>query len=105
MKTDGVFVDAGLLRDHVSKLRNERKIALELYESVVAMRNLSDPETNYQYSPLLADIYQLVDYFTVMARKLDEISDDAVLLQKRIEGILVQDTIELRNTVKKTFSL
>lgn len=87
---NGVFVDTGLLRDHVSKLREERKTAIKLYDSVAAMRNCCDPVDAYKYGSVLHDIEQLIEYLTKMSKLLDRASDGAARLShelgERIEG-------------------
>lgn len=105
MKKEHTFVDTGLLRDHVSKLRQQKKIASRLYENVAAMKRLSDPSVAYQYNSILRDIQQMIDYFDRMAKELDHIGDEAVELSHRIGKIIEESTERTRSTTSKNFML
>ena len=89
---NGFFVDAGLLRDHVSKLRQEKKMASELYRKVATMKSQADPAVAYQYDPVLRDIEQLVEYFGRTADLLAHINDEAVHLSRELRGLIEDDT-------------
>ena len=102
---DGVFVDTGLLRDHVSKLREQKKLASELYAHVLAMKNSSDPTVSYQYNRILHDVEQLVAYFAKMSQVLSVVEEDAVQLGRQIECVIDNDTDELKHDVSKTLML
>ena len=95
---NGLFVDTGLLRDHVSKLREERKLACKLYDTVAAMRKMSDPSLVPQYNRILRDVEQLIEYFGRMADLLSKTSDEAVQLSRQI-GTLIQDETEYAHHV------
>lgn len=101
----GLFVDTGLLRDHVSKLREEKKTAVRLYESVEAMRNYADPEAYGQYTVVLRDIKQLIEYFDRMARVLAEAGDEAVHLSREIGDLLKDDAAQVRHVSSHAFML
>lgn len=102
---DGVFLDTGLLRDHVSKLREERKLALRLREAVVSMRMVSDPTVAYQYNSVLRDIDQLIEYFGRMAKLLDDVDDEAVALSLRLRAIIEEDTESAHRTIERAILL
>ena len=102
---NGLFVDTGYLRDHVYKLREQKKLASRLYESVAAMKQNSDPSVSYQYNAVLQDIEQLVEYFNRMARSLSEVEDHAILLHHELGELIQDDTDKLRRTVSNTFML
>ena len=93
-----LFVDTGLLRDHVSKLREEKKLASRLYENIAAMRTVADPADTYQYDLLLHDIGQMIEYFDQMAIQLAHINDEAVLLSHELRGI-IKDSTELSRRI------
>jgi len=102
---NGVFVDTGLLRDHVSKLQNERKMAERLRENLMAMQNSSDPETVVQYRSVLNDVDQLCAYFTRMARLLDNVGDEAVTLSRKIATLIEKDAEQTRHASSRLFML
>lgn len=99
----GLFVDTGLLRDHVSKLRERKKTATRLYETVVAMKRMDDPGVAHRYNSVLREIQQLIEYFDRMAALLDNVSDDAVELSHRIESLLENSTDYTRRTISENF--
>ena len=100
-----LFVDTGLLRDHVSKLREEKKSAARLYEHVVAMRNNSDPTIAYQYAPILRDIKQLMEYYDRMVKLFGNIADEATELSNKLGAIIKNDTEYLHQTISNNFML
>ena len=103
--TDGLFVDTGLLRDHVSKLHERKKTATRLYESVRSMRRADDPAFAYKYDSILQNIEQLIEYFTRMASALDKIEGDATELSQKIGRLIEEDTDDTRHTISNNFML
>lgn len=104
-KNDGFFIDTGLLRDHVSKLQNQRKIAEKLRESLWAMQCVAEPETFAQYKAVLRDVELLCEYFTRMAQALDNTGDEAVVLSREIAAMITEDTAQTRYISSNTFML
>ena len=104
-KYDGFFLDAGLLRDHVSKLQNQRKIAERLRENLLAMQRVADPETFAQYTAVLRDVDLLCEYLTCMARALDNTGDKAVTLNREITAIIIEDAAHTRNVASHALML
>ena len=102
---DDFFVDTGLLRDHVSKLREQRKIASRLYANVLAMRNCSDPSVSYRYNSLLRDIERLIEYLDRMAQVLSATGDDAIMVSRKLGNLIYDDTIETRRKVSSSINL
>lgn len=101
----GLFLDTGLLRDHVSKLREERRIAGKLYDNLKAMRNADDPSEAYKYNSALHDAKQLIEYFDRMANTFARLEDDAVELKNELGAIIKDDTAQLHHIVNNTFML
>lgn len=95
---DGLYVDTGLLRDHVSKLREEKKLASRLYENVVVMKAMADPMESYRYDAVLRDVAQLIEYFEAMAKQLTHVADDAVQLSNHLRG-MIEDSTELSRRI------
>ena len=102
---DDLFVDTGLLRDHVSKLQKQRKIAERLRESLQVMQRISEPEKFGQYKAVLRDVDQLCEYLTRMARLLDNAGDEAVALSCEIGTMLADDAAHTRHVVSNTLML
>ena len=100
-----LFVDTGFLRDHVSKLREQKKLASRLYENVAAMKQVDDPTVAYKYDPVLRDIRQLIEYFDRMADFLSNVDDDAVQLSNELQALLRDDTDETKRAISNTFML
>ena len=102
---DALFVDTGCLRDHVSKLREEKKLAARLYENVLVLRRLSDPSTSYQYNSILRDVNQMIEYFERMASVLNRIDDEAIRLSREIKHTIEEDTEATRYITAKELML
>lgn len=94
----GLYVDIGLLRDHISKLWEEKKLVSRLYESVAAMKASADPMVAYRYDSVLRDIKQMIEYFNAMADLLDHIDDEAVQLGYELRGI-IEDSTDLSQRI------
>lgn len=105
LRKSSLFVDTRLLRDHVSKLREDKKIASELYENVVKMKSLSDPSVADQYNSILYDINQMIEYFSRMADVLTNIGDNATELSHMFGEMITDDTERARHIISKTFFL
>lgn len=105
MKRNNSFVDTGYLRDHVSKLREQKKIASKLYDNVSYMKRNDDPNNAYQYNSVLRDINQMIQYFDRMAAVLSKACDDAVQLSYDLGDVIESDTENVRRTLSKTFML
>lgn len=103
--TDDFYVDTRLLRDHVSKLREERKNAARLYANVRAMREHSSPEDAYKYKSLLRDIEQMMAYFDRMGKVLSDAADEADYLSRKIGNMIDKDTARSRHDVRKYIML
>ena len=102
---DGTFVDTGLLRDHVSRLREQKKTARALYDNVAAMKRCSDPLEAAQYNPVLRDIERLIEYFDRMARVLSDAGDDAVRMSEMLGGMIEDQTAQTYHISSRTFML
>ena len=105
MSRYGSFVDTGFLRNHISELRREKQIALELHENVKNMKGLSDPTVSYQYDSILRNIEQLIEYFDRMAKSLSHIDDEAVQLSQKLGSIIENDTELTEKKVSSKFVL
>lgn len=88
----GLYVDTGLLRDHISKLQKEKKLASRLYENIVAMKTVADPMVANQYDLVLRDIEQIIEYFNAMGNQLTHTVDEAIQLSDELRGIIVDST-------------
>ncbi len=109
-KKDIMFVDTGCLRDHVSELRREKRIASQLHDNIRAMKWLCDPTTcdpmlMYRLDRLIRDTERLSAYFDKMADALERINDDAVALSRALNAMIVEDTERTNYIVSDTIKL
>lgn len=102
---NGLYVDTGLLRDHISRLREEKKLASRLYDNVVVMKMTADPTVAYQYDSVLRDIDQVIEYFNTMANQLAYINDEAILLGQELRGLIEDSTDISQHITAKNFVL
>ena len=91
---NGLYVDTGLLRDHISKIQKEKELAFRLYESVAAMKTVDDPTTESQYDTVLRNVDQLIEYFDGMINQLCRIHDEAIELSYELRG-MIEDSTQL----------
>lgn len=89
---DGLYLDTGLLRDHLSKLQADKKLASRLYESVAVMKTVADPVVAEKYDLVLRNIEQMIEYFRRMENMLAHIHDEAVELSHELRGIIEDST-------------
>ena len=102
---NGLYVDTGLLRDHISKLQEEKKLASRLYENIAIMKTVADPMDAYQYDLVLRDIEQIIAYFNAMGDQLTHTVDEAVRLSDELRGIIVDSTDLSRRIAAENFVL
>lgn len=95
---NSLYVDTGLLRDHISRLQEERKLASRLYENIEVMKAMADPADVHRYNAVLRDIEQMIEYFNKMASQLAYIADEAVQLSHELQG-LAQDGTDLSRRI------
>lgn len=99
------FIDTGLLRDHVSKLREERKNASRLYAYVSAMKNCADPSVAHTYNSVLRDIDRLIKYLDKMADVLSDAEYDAERLSDKLGALIEHDTAHAHHTISRSLML
>lgn len=102
---DSLFIDTGWLRDHISKLREQKKLASRLYDNVLAMKHAGDPTEAYRYDPILRDIELLIEYFGRMATVLSRTDDEAVKLSAELGDLIQTGTEQTKHTIEQNFSL
>ena len=95
---NSLYVDTGLLRDHLSRLQEEKKLASRLYENIEVMKAMADPADIHRYYAVLRDVEQMIEYFNKMANQLAHIADEAVQLSHELQG-LTQDSTDLSRRI------
>ena len=103
--TNGLFVDTGLLRDHVSKLREQKKTASGLYEMLLAMRGADEPSAVGRYDRILREVERLVEYLGRMADVLENASDDAVEMSRELGGLIRDDADQVHYVASNALML
>lgn len=102
---NGVYVDTGLLRDHVFKLREEKKLASKLYENIATMKLVADPMVAHQYDSVLRDIERMIEYFNTMANLLVCVGDEAIQLSHVLRGVIDDSTDMNQHITAEKFTL
>ena len=95
---NGLYVDTGLLRNHISKLQEEKKLASKLYNNIAAMKSMADPAVAYQYDSALRDAAKMIEYFQAMAKKLAEVDEEAIMLSRDVRG-MIENSTELNQSI------
>lgn len=101
---NGLFIDVELLRDHIYKLREEKKIVERLYDSVMAMKSCSDSMYG-QENVVLCEIDHLLEYFARMINVLENAETEAIQLSHIIGGKIEEDTEQARRISLRSFML
>lgn len=102
---NGLYVDTGLLRDHISKLREEKKLASRLFENIAFMKAFADSAVVHQYDLALRDIDRMIEYFDAMANLLAHVCDDATQISGELRGVIENSTDLSRRIVAESIML
>ena len=102
---DGVFVDVGLLRDHISKLRRQYRTAEDLFASVNRLIRMADDDITHQHLSLHRDALQMCNYYEQMIRALSKVADEAVYVSYRIKHEIEDDTDRTRHISRRNLML
>lgn len=103
--TNGTFIDTGLLRDHVSKLRAEKKMATRLRESIIAMQQCSDEYAGSKFHSALYDADMLIEYLERMARLLAEAEERVIQISRETDVMITDRADETRHVSSHSFML
>lgn len=103
--TNSTFIDIGLLRDHISKLRAEKKMATRLRESIIAMQECSDEYAYSKYRSVLHDVDILIEYLERMARLLTEAEERAIQISQETNVMIADHTDETHYVSSQSFML
>lgn len=87
-----IRIDTRLLRDQVSAVHSEKRIAQQLYSNVQTLISISDEMLRAEYRTILPKVDKLVRYYQSMEDALDEIADKACELSAQISGLLRDET-------------
>ena len=87
-----IHIDTRLLREHVSVVLEQRRMAQQLYERVEALQRISEETSRAQYRTILHKIDRLIQYYQKMAEALGSIGDGAEALYRDISRLLSDDT-------------
>ena len=99
------LVDTGLLRDHVSKLREEKKTATRIYNNIRMLRNCSDSSETGKYYSIINDIEQLIEYLDRMIKVLSDAEDNAIELSRTIGALIEDDTYNTKSITSNAIML
>lgn len=105
MSSDGFLVDTGYLRDHVSKLNDEKHRAIKLYNNLVALKQCSDPSVADRCDSIIRDAKQLIEYFGTMSNVLRRVEDEADWISHKMEATIEEDAYHTYRSSKSTFML
>jgi len=100
-----IHVDTGLLREHVSVVLEEKRIAMELQSHVETLMRISGDSARPQYQSILNRIENLVLYYQKMADALETVGEDAVMLHREIASKLRDDNDEATHVVSQHLML
>lgn len=100
---ESIHIDTGLLREQVSVVREEKRIALELQSQVEKLKRTGDESSVAYYNDLLDRIEILVQYYGRMSDALETVGDDAVLLYRNLAQTLEDEKDAAKDTINHVF--
>lgn len=102
---ENIHIDTGLLREHVSVILEEKRIAEQLLYQVEKLRKLSSDSVGPQYNAIVKKIENLIQYYRRMAEALETLGDDAVMLYREIAQKLQDDNDKAKRDISNFFML
>ena len=90
------YLDIKYLRDHVSEIQDERRTAQRLRSSIIAARDLGDPNLAPRYRSIISSADDLILYFDKMADVFDELAYEGNKLSKKISQMVEADSNQVR---------
>ena len=100
---EDIHIDTGLLRDQVSVIQEEKRVAQQLYDKVEMLKNLSEDGVRAQYQSILGRIDKMVQYYSKMAEAMEYVTDEALNLHRQLENLVHDDTVNADNDISKRF--
>lgn len=100
---DGLYVNTRLLRDHVSDVAEQKKLAQQLLERIDWMQTADVDGPQDQYCHLQQKIHNLIQYYNNLEITLEEIEEKAVYLSRDIRNTVRSDTEETTEKVNHDF--
>ena len=98
---EGIHIDTALLREHVSVVQEEKRLAMQLQSQIELLKRISEVESVQQYQQILNKVDNLVQYYQNMADALDTAGDLAVEYYREIAAILQDDTDEAKSVISR----
>jgi hypothetical protein len=97
---NGLLVDTGYLRDHVSKLNDEKHRAIKLYNNLIALKQYCDPTIDDRCDIIIRDAKQLIEYFSTMSSVLRRVEDEADWISHKMGVTIEEDTYHTYHSSK-----
>lgn len=95
------FFDTRSLRDHVSEVQEERRVAQRLRDAVAFTRDNSDPSLRGEYNHVIYSVEKVQRYFLKMAEVLDDTASETVRVSRAIQNAVRESTDRLNAENKK----
>ena len=96
---EGLYVNVGLLRDHIVDVAEQKHLAQQLLDKVNLLQRMDAEGPQDQYRILQKKISNLVEYHSRLETTLEEIAEKAVQLSHDIHNAVRSDTDETIDAV------
>ena len=100
---DSIRINTRLLRDHVSAVREEKRLAQQLQNKVELLKRISGEGERPAYQYILGRVECLVRYYQKMADALEEVGDEAEYLYRQLAKRLRDENDAARSEISSTF--
>lgn len=100
---ESVHIDTRLLRDQVSAILEEKRIAQQLLRKVEMLKSTGDDSTSIQLQAIISKVQNLVRYYEKMAGVLEDVGDEAVRLSRFFTQLIRDERDESNNSISHRF--
>lgn len=91
---EGVRIDLRLLRDYMSAVLKEKRLAQELYSKVEGVSRFSDDSSRLQYRKILSRIENLIHFYQRLGETLQGVEENTIAIHREIMTRLREETDE-----------
>lgn len=93
---EGVRIDIRLLRDYMSAVVEEKRLAQQLYSKVEGLCRMCDDSEKTRYYKLLRDVEVLLVYYARLEDSLQNVELNTIAIHNEITARLRDETDEVK---------
>lgn len=100
---EGIRIDLQLLRDYMSAVLKEKRLAQQLYSEVEGVSRISDDSTILQYRQILSRVEILIQFYQKMEETLQGVEENAIAIHREIMARLREETDEGKHVLPNAY--